>query len=190
MVKENKIWLGPTITSGDREFQVPKDYPLEAANSRTDVNGNKFMRIKGVRWFTNIEHGRRHQPLPLMTMKENLKFSKHMEIRGKKKYQKYENYDAIEVPFTDAIPSDYEGVMGVPISFLDKYNPDQFQILGMCENIDLYSLKTRMYTSRECKDAYQKKFGRPGVYDLNASGVLLINGLREKVYQRVLIKHR
>lgn len=129
-IKENKVWLGPSISSGDREFQVPDDYPMNAASWRIDENGKKYLRIKGVRWFTNLDHGRRHQPLPLMTMEENFKYSKRKEIKGKKVYDKYDNYDAIEVPFTIAIPSDYSGVMGVPVSFLDKYNPDQFDILG------------------------------------------------------------
>lgn len=97
------------------------------------VNGIKMKNVSSV-WFTNLDHGRRHQYLPLMTMRENLKYSKHKEIKGKKAYDKYDNYDAIEVPFTDSIPNDYEGVMGVPISFLDKYNPDQFQIIGMAED--------------------------------------------------------
>lgn len=129
-IKENKMWLGPSISSGDREFQVPKSYPITASGWRVDNEGRKFLRIKGVRWFTNLDHGRRHQPLPLMTMDDNLKYSKHKEIKGKTSYDKYDNYDAIEIPFTNAIPSDYSGVMGVPISFLDKYNPDQFEILG------------------------------------------------------------
>ena len=93
-----------------------------------------------------------------MTLEDNLKFSKHKEIKGKESYYHYDNYDAIEVPFTDAIPSDYDGIMGVPISFLDKYNPDQFEILGMCENEDLYNLKTKKYTTAECKQAYLQKF--------------------------------
>ena len=189
-IKENKMWLGPTISSGDREFQVPDSYPLDAAGWRVDEEGRKFLRIKGVRWFTNLDHGRRHQPLPLMTMKENLKYSKHKEVKGKRKYDKYDNYDVIEIPFTDSIPSDYCGIMGVPISFLDKYNPDQFKIVGMCENEDLYKLKTKVYSSVECKQAYLDKFGKKGTYDLNASGVLIRDGLMEKVYQRVLIKHR
>ena len=131
LIKENRMWFGPTITSGDREFQVPDSYPITAVGWRVDDEGRKFLRIKGVRWFTNLDHGRRHEPLRLMPMKENLRFSKHKEIKGKKQYDKYDNYDAIEIPFTDAIPSDYDGVMGVPISFLDKYNPDQFEILGL-----------------------------------------------------------
>lgn len=112
LIKENKTWLGPSITSGDREFAVPDNYPITAAGWRIDENGRKFLRIKGVRWFTNLDHGRRHQPLPLMTMADNLKYSKHKEIKGKLSYDRYDNYDAIEVPFTDAIPSDYDGVMG------------------------------------------------------------------------------
>jgi hypothetical protein len=125
-----------------------------------------------------------------MTLQDNLRFSKHKEIKGATSYERYENYDAIEVPFTDAIPSDFDGVMGVPISFLDKYSPEQFEILGMCENSDLYGLKTRVFSSLECKAAYLAKFGRPGTYDLNASGVILRNNQLEKVYQRVLIKRR
>lgn len=128
LIKDNKMWLGQSISSGDREFGVPDSYPLEAAGWRIDENGQKYIRVKGVRWFTNIDHGRRHQPLPLMTMADNLKFSKHKELK-EHGYQKYDNYDAIEVPYTDAIPSDYPKPMGVPISFLDKYCPEQFSII-------------------------------------------------------------
>lgn len=128
LIKENKMWLGPTISSGDREFGIPDEYPITAAGWRIDENGKKFIRVKGVRWFTNLDHGRRHQPLSLMSMDENIMYSKHKEVRNKK-YEQYDNYDAIEVPFTDAIPNDYKGAMGVPISFLDKYCPEQFEIL-------------------------------------------------------------
>ena len=129
LIKDNKMWMGVSIHSGDREFGVPESYPLTAAGWRIDENGNRFIRVKGVRWFTNIDHGRRHQPLQLMTMDENFKHSKHKEIREKKCYEHYDNYDAIEVPYTDAIPSDYDGVIGVPITFLDKYCPEQFEII-------------------------------------------------------------
>jgi hypothetical protein len=127
LIKDNKLWFGPTITSGDREFRVPESYPITAAGWRVDENGHKYIRVKGVRWFTNLDHGRRHHPLSLMTMDDNLKFNKKMKDRTE--YQRYENYDAIEVSFTDAIPSDYKGVMGVPISFIDKYSPEQFEII-------------------------------------------------------------
>ncbi len=189
LIKANQLWLGPSITSGDREFRVPSNYPLNAAGCRTDEDGNKFIRVKGVRWFTCLDHGRRHEPLRLMTMADNLKHSKHKEVRGVG-YRTYENYDALEIPFTDAIPSDFPGVMGVPITFLDKYSPDQFEILGMCENEDLYGLKTRQYVREECKAAYMKKFGKAGSYDLNASGVIRVGDIQEKVYQRILIRHK
>ena len=188
LIKEDRMWLGESIHSGDREFAVPDEYPLYAAGCRIDEKGKKYIRIKGVRWFTNLEHGRRHQPLPLMSMKDNVRYNK--KIRGKESYDRYDNYDAIEVPFTEAIPSDYEGVMGVPISFLDKYSPEQFEIVGMCENEDVYHLKTRVYTNQEKKDAYFAKFRKQGQYDLNASGVIIENGLLEKVYQRILIRHK
>jgi len=128
LLKENKIWLGPSITSGDRKFTVPDNIPLYAAGCGIDEEGKKFIQVKGVRWFTNIDHGRRHQPLQLMTMANNLRYNKKM--KSKEAYEKYDNYDAIEVPFTDAIPNDYDGIMGVPITFLDKYSPEQFEILG------------------------------------------------------------
>lgn len=132
LIKDNCLWLGSSIHSGDRPFYVPDNYPLKASGSGVDKNGRKFIRVKGVRWFTNLDHGRRHQPLSLMSMADNIKFSKHKEIRGKSYYH-YINYDAIEVPFTDSIPKDYKGIMGVPVTFLDKFNPDQFEIIG-CGN--------------------------------------------------------
>ncbi|MBP5561383.1 MAG: adenine-specific methyltransferase EcoRI family protein [Muribaculaceae bacterium] len=129
MIKTGKIWMGCTIHSGDRKFGIPDDYPLNAAGCGIDENGLRYIMVKGVRWFTNIDHGRRHHPLTLMTMDDNLRFSRHKDIRERGTYQHYDNYDAIEVPYTDAIPSDYNGAMGVPITFLDKYCPEQFEIL-------------------------------------------------------------
>ena len=191
LIKDNKIWLGATNFNTGMYFKVPADFVYASTYKfEREQNGEKVNRVPGVCWFTNIDHGRRHQPLPLMTMADNLKFSKHKEIRGKEAYEKYDNYDAIEVPYTDAIPNDYDGVMGVPISFLDKYCPEQFEIVGMCENEDLYGLKTKVYTTLECKDAYMQKFGKKGTYDLNASGVIICGGLKEKVYQRILIKRK
>lgn len=129
LVKDNKLWYGPSISSGDREFRVPKTYPLSAATCREDTQGNRYIRVKGVRWFTNIEHGRRHEPLQLLNMEDNKRFNKKVS-KNPNSYKKYINADAIEVPATSAIPSDYDGVMGVPISFLDKYCPEQFDIVG------------------------------------------------------------
>ena len=179
-IKENKMWLGPTISSGDREFEVPDSYPITAVGWRVDDEGRKFLRIKGVRWFTNLDHGRRHQPLPLMTMKENLRFSKHKEIKGKKKYEKYDNYNAIEVPFTDAIPSDYDGVMGVPISFLDKYNPDQFEIVGITDRENIHGMRTKVYTQSD-----SPKYG-----DLNRRAAIKAGNDYIPTYARLLIQKR
>jgi hypothetical protein len=130
LFKENKMWVGTTTYNKDILFIAPSgaDLSKKPKTAVREVDGITYLRSPSV-WFTNIEHGRRHKILPLMTKAENIKFSKHKEIK-EKGYQKYDNYDAIEIPFTDAIPSDYKGVMGVPISFLDKYNPDQFEILG------------------------------------------------------------
>ena len=169
-LKNNETWLGPSIVSGDREFMIP-DYIVDphkfTGEIRKDKNGNDiyYQRVVGVRWFTNLEHGRRHQPLPLMTMEQNLKFSKHKEIRGKDHYERYDNYDAIEVPYVDAIPSDYDGVMGVPISFLDKYCPEQFEIIG-------------------CSYDY----GRPEGWSSAVNMSVSING--KNVYKRILIKKK
>ena len=119
LIKENKVWLGYSIHSGDREFGVPDYYPLNAAGCRIDENGKKYIRVKGVRWFTNIDYSERHEDLVLY------------KTYNSEEFPKYDNYDAIEVSKTADIPMDFDGVMGVPITFLDKFNPDQFEILGM-----------------------------------------------------------
>ena len=131
LIRDNKIWLGESIHSGDREFGIPDDYPITAAGWRIDEKGRKYVRVKGVRWFTNLDHGRRHQPLELMTMEDNLKYSKHKDLKEKHAYGQYDNCDAIEVPYSDAIPADYTGMMGVPISFLDKHCVEQYDIIGL-----------------------------------------------------------
>ena len=194
LIMNNQIWTGLRFNKRDggknMTFMVPDSYEMTGTELYLDEKGRKFISVAGTGWFTNLEHGRRHEPLQLMSMKDNLRFSKHKVIR-EKGYPKYDNYDALEVPFSDSIPSDYDGVMGVPISFLDKYCPEQFEIVGMCENLDLYGLKTRVYSSRECKDAYKEKFGKNGTYDLNASGVVKTSeGHFEKVYQRILIRKK
>ena len=127
LIKNNKIWLGNGFNHGDAFFAIPdnliKNYATGVYNPKT-----KLVKFRNCCWFTNIDHGRRHEPLSLMTMEDNIRFSKHRIIR-ERGYVKYDNYDAIEVPFTDAIPSDYGANMGVPISFLEKYCPEQFEIV-------------------------------------------------------------
>jgi len=117
LIKENRIWLGPSIHSGDREFQVPPHYPLNAAGCRADAKGDRFIRVKGVRWFTNLDFDARHT---------NLILSKSY---NPSEYPRYDNYDAVNVDTVKEIPRDYSGAMGVPITFMDKYNPDQFEIM-------------------------------------------------------------
>ena len=124
-IKENKLWLGKTIHSGDREFGVPKDYPLTASGSRVDDKGNKFIRVKGVRWFTNLDYKERHEDLILY------------KNYSPEEYPKFDNYDAINVNKTSDIPMDYDGLMGVPITFFDKYNPDQLEVI---DGIGRYSI--------------------------------------------------
>ena len=310
LLKDNKLWIGATNNGQDMVFEVPEGAVVAPKDKekaeKLGYKGN-YTRLGNACWFTNIDHGRRHQPLSLMTMADNLKYSKHKQIR-EQGYLKYDNYDAIEVPFVDAIPSDYvedmgvpitylqrhnpeqfevvkfrkgnddkdltytvdsgtiltdrqtqnyavlqnhhqtqdvmvswacqshscsdtaqsssrlsdlpqvtsedlqeshqgqertdhtstesyatdeslssercSGIMGVPITYLFKHCPEQFEIVGMCENMDLYGLKTKVYTSEECRKRYFELFGKKGTYDLNAAGV--VNGT--KVYQRLLIR--
>lgn len=149
LLKENKVWLGCSIHSGDREFGVPHDYPLNAAGCRVDANGHKFIRVKGVRWYTNLDYKERHDEMTLF---------KHYTPED---YPTYDNYDAINVDKTKDIPCDYDGVMGVPITFMDKYNPEQFELLGLMAStlVDNYN------------------FGYP-----------YVNG--SKIYARILIKKK
>ena len=126
LIKENKMWMGNGFQNGNAYFRITNE--REYADGVYDA-GSGLVKFRNCCWFTNIDHGRRHEPLPLMTMEDNILYSKHKEIRGKG-YQHYDNFDAIDVPFTDAIPIDYEGMMGVPITFLDKYCPEQFEIIG------------------------------------------------------------
>ena len=141
LIKENKIWLGKGFSGGAGHFVSHyKDY----ATAGDHKEG--MIRVSGVVWFTNIEHGRRHQPLKLMTMADNLKFNKR--LKGQTKYDCYDHYDAIEIPYTEVIPSDYDGIMGVPISFLDKYCPEQFEII---DGIGRYSIIDNERTKKEGK---------------------------------------
>lgn len=198
LIKADKLWMGVTIHSGDREFRVPDHYPLNAAGWRVDENGVKYIRVKGIRWYTNLDHGRRHQEMPLMTMADNLKFSKHKELKGKATYDRYANYDAIEVPFTDAIPSDYDGAMGVPITFLDKYNPDQFEILGITKTWFGAASRTFPNQTQISKDGTQsivsKLNDQPAIRVQKPPAGQTYYTVDGKyyiaLYQRILIRHR
>jgi hypothetical protein len=138
-IMANRLWKGATANNTDMVFGVPKGADISPADREKAArlgypsdDERDFTRLGNSCWFTNIDHGRRHQPLQLMTMADNAKFSRHKEVR-ETGYPEYDNFDAIEVPFVDAIPADYDGLMGVPITFLDRYNPDQFEIVGSSE---------------------------------------------------------
>lgn len=163
LIKEDKMWLGNGFHAGNAYFSTPvsREYAEGVYNEETGL-----VKFRNVTWFTNIDHGKRHIPLHLMSMDDNVKFNK--KLKGQQ-YQKYDNYDAIEVPFTDAIPNDYDGVMGVPISFLDKYSPEQFEILGATES--------------------EGKGFSNGLWDEESKvSQPLVNNKR--VYKRIFIKHR
>jgi len=168
LIKNNKVWYGPSIQSGDREFGIPDWYPLNAAGSRIDDDGRKYIRVKGVRWFTNLEYPQRHEDLIL--------YKKYTPDE----YPTYDNYDAIEVSTTKEIPSDYNGAMGVPITFLDKYNPDQFEILGITDRDDNSGLKTRIYTQQDVPN--------PG--DLNRCAAIREGNEYRSTYMRLLIRNK
>lgn len=139
--RDNQMWCGKTPMGADMLFSMPPEIEDLFINNEKEgskykiVNGRVMGRSASV-WFTNIEHGRRHEPLQLMTKANNLRFSKHKELRGQLDYPHYDNFNAIDVPFVDAIPSDYDGIMGVPISFLGKYCPEQFKIIGITQSWD------------------------------------------------------
>ncbi len=146
----DEIWFGVSIHSHGRDFRVPDDYPLEAYEFRTDEQGNKYINVKGVRWLTNLDYRERHEELVLY---------KHY---SPEEYPKYDDFDAINVDKTCDIPCDYYDPIGVPITFMDKYNPDQFEILG---NLGSYA---------------------PDGYSLCSS--IHLNG--KKMYKRLLIRRR
>ena len=146
LIQENKLWFGPSISSGDRKFNVPDDYPLTASGCGIDPDGRKYIRVKGVRWFTNLDHNKRHEEMDLVCRYSS------------EEYPHYENYDAIEIGQTQDIPYDYEGIMGVPITFLDKYNPEQFEIVGSNSSTDL------------CKELGVKPLGTDWIRRYRAAG--------------------
>ena len=165
LIKDNKLWMGASIHSGDREFRVPDDYPLEASSFRVDEEGHKYIRVKGVRWWTNMDYALRHEDIDL--------YKKY----SPEEYPKYINYDAIEVNKTSEIPRDYYGEMGVPITFLDRFNPEQFEIIGYSS-----SLAKKMKDCVEPDAIYEK--GGPRFY--------IKTGEKQykRLYDRIVIKRK
>jgi hypothetical protein len=198
LIKKNKMWLGnrfnQRINGKNMTFYVPDSYSLSGTEVEMSSEGVKMISVAGTGWFTNLDHGKRHQELPLMTMDDNIKYSKHKEVKGKP-YQHYDNYDAIEVPFTDAIPSDYKGVMGVPISFLTKHSPEQFEILGSDADdesppIKKYPKKAKVVDKKPMKSntgtmgcvIREDNFGEGTYFDVGYPV--------RAVYKRIFIKHK
>lgn len=167
LIRDKKLWIGQSIRSGDREFRVPHDYPVHAAGYRVDEQGNKYIRVKGVRWFTNMDYPDRHKDIALCCNYYD----------DPSKYPIYENFNAIEVSKSKEIPIDYGGVMGVPITFLDKYSPDQFEIVMLANG----NARTSVSLNTLKKVGY-----RPHPED--RGGVGIING--QRIYARVLIRRK
>lgn len=178
LIQENRLWLGATGNGSDMVFAVPEGTEIDEKDrqkaARLGYVGD-YTRLGNSSWFTNLDHGRRHQPLQLMTIEDNLRFNK--KLKGKEAYDFYENYNAIDIPFTDAIPKDYNGIMGVPISFLDKYNPDQFEIIWQASG------NTRASAPKEILNVLGYK-----VHPDDRGGCSIVNGRR--TYDRIFIKHK
>ncbi len=181
LLKENKLWIGATNNGKDMVFEVPEGADVAPKDrekaAKLGYVGN-YTRLGNACWFTNINHGRRHQPLSLMTMADNLKFSKHKQIR-ENGYVKYDNYDAIEIPFVDAIPSDYKGAMGVPITFMDKYCPEQFEIIWQASG-NAYANAPR--------EVLEMLHFDPTIKYGGGLGAAVVAG--KAVYSRILIKRK
>ena len=175
LIKENKVWIGASIHSGDRKFYVPDDYPLNAAGCGIDDEGRRFIRVKGVRWYTNLDIKQRHEEMILVK-----RYSPEL-------YPKYDNYDAINVNSTADIPCDFDGIMGVPITFMDKYCPEQFEILGL----SIGSLFDGNALGTKFMELYRSQ-GGTGHYSENMIGLGLIDidGKAKVPYGRILIRNK
>lgn len=187
LIKENKIWIDNPFVRGAGYFTSPMELDKSMSYFSSHDYREGFIRVPGVRWFTNIELGRRHQPMQLMTMSENLKFSK--KLKGQNEYYHYDNYDAIEVPFTELIPRDFDGIMGVPISFLDKYCPDQFEIIWRGGDMEWAENECTFFTKPEDDKAEIYK-QRDRTWRVQNPYLLDSDGFAQTVYQRIFIRKK
>ena len=201
LIQANKIWLGQPFKGNVGFFRSPYEDIAASGDHREGL-----IRVSGVMWFTNVDLARRHDRTKPMTMEDNLRYSSHEEIR-QKGYRRYDNYDAIEVPFSDAIPSDYEGVMGVPLTFMDKYNPDVYEIVGIAKTPMGSGLRTKIYdrqTQFDIKDGVETQ---NNVTKLNDGPAILLGTNKptaeddypfycvdgqyyESIYVRILIRRK
>lgn len=189
LIKENKIWTDNPFVRGAGYFTAPYeiDTSLSYFNSHDYREG--LIRVPGVRWYTNIELGRRHQPQQLMTMADNIRYSKHKEVKGIG-YHKYDNYDAIDVPFTDAIPSDYDGKMGVPISWLDKFCPEQFDIIGNGDDVEWLRQVGAGIIGQKNIDLLRKQGNKAHVTANMTSLCMTVDGEVSLPYKRIIIRKK
>lgn len=185
-IMNNQVWLGNGFQGGNAYFRTPveKEYATGVYDENTGL-----VKFRNCCWYTNIDHGRRHQPLSLLSMADNLKFSKHKDVRGRSNYLHYHNFDAIEIPHVDSIPSDYEGIMGVPITYLDKYCPEQFEIIWRGGDIEWAESECDFFTppSKEQADKFKKldktwRIQNPYLVD--------DDGKAQVVYQRIFIRKK
>ena len=179
LLMNNKAWLGTGIGRWISGFLVPEGYDLYGTEARITEDGKRIVATNSCLWLTNIDHGKRHQPLSLMTEQDNIRYSKHKEIKNKG-YEHYDNYNAIDVPYSDAIPSDYDGIMGVPLTFMDKYCPEQFEIIGPAMG----------WTSTGMSAEWKKMVGYNSNVksDVGTSGYGIVNGIQK--YHRILIRRK
>ena len=211
-LKDNKIWLGYKSLNNDMYFNVTDEYKQWLLLNKKEgsaykiINGIVMGRLASACWFTNIDHGKRHEMLQLDTMKHNLKFNKKLRKKfeneyGKLEYPRYDNYDAIEVPFTECIPSDYDDVMGVPITFLDKYNPEQFKILDITKagagnpasKIKEYPRQIQVDKNKKHSFVTKLNDGADIVISTPSSGktyYIVDNKMYIQTYPRILIRHK
>ena len=167
LIKEGFVWLGVN-NGGDKWFRVPMDYDIKTGSHMKVEGGVKYMKIRRINWFTNLDHAKRHEELPL--------FREYSQTD----YPCYDNYDAINIDQVADIPCDWDGAMGVPITFLNKHNPDQFEVLGITGRDNNSGLKTKEYTLEDAPN--------PG--DLNRRGAITVGDNLKSTYARILIKAR
>lgn len=172
LIKENRLWLGNGFSAGNAYFGLPKEFVRDYASGVYDEKTG-LVKFRNCCWLTNLEHGRRHEPLKLMTMKDNLRYGKHKDLIERGYYERYYHYNYIDVPYTDAIPSDYENEMGVPITYLDKHCPEQFEILGI----------STFFATVKPEGLPKSKQGGPQFY-------VLRDGEYVRMYNRIIIRKK
>ena len=171
------MWLGVSIHSGDREFMIPPTYEVRTKSLRVDEKGNRYIRVVGVRWFTNLDYPQRYEEL--------VSYKKYTP----EEYPKFDNYNAINVNKTSDIPCDYYGVMGVPITFMDKYNPKQFEIIWRGGDIEWAENECDFYTPPTPQNAAKYK-REDRTWRIQNPYLLDERGSAHCVYQRVFIRRK